>query len=150
VHEAVEETEVYISRMASLDMGFALESKNKLDNSLNYVQQLNQKMADVIVKQNEISGRVDKVVGSAVTSLQFQDIAGQLLGHSRMRLDTMQEAWQQIEDLAKREQTGVPVTSGEVEQVTQRIAGLFAKAEQVSSRNPVRQDKMVSDEIELF
>ncbi|HCI53347.1 MAG TPA: chemotaxis protein [Gallionella sp.] len=150
VHQAVEETEVYISRMASLDMGFALESKNKLDNSLTYVQQLNHKMSEVIIKQNEISGRVDTVVGSAVTSLQFQDIAGQLLGHSRLRLDTMQEVWQQIEEMAKREQSGVPVTQGELEQATQSISELFAKAGQVSSRNPVRQDKMVSDEIELF
>ncbi|WP_190274099.1 methyl-accepting chemotaxis protein [Gallionella capsiferriformans] len=150
VHQAVEETEVYISRMASLDMGFALESKNKLDNSLTYVQQLNHKMSEVIIKQNEISGRVDTVVGSAVTSLQFQDIAGQLLGHSRLRLDTMQEVWQQIEEMAKREQSGVRVTPDELEQATQRISELFAKAGQVSSRNPVRQDKMVSDEIELF
>lgn len=150
VHQAVEETEVYISRMASLDMGFALESKNKLDNSLTYVQQLNHKMSEVIIKQNEISSRVDTVVGSAVTSLQFQDIAGQLLGHSRLRLDTMQEVWQQIEEMAKREQSGVRVTPDELEQATQSISELFAKAGQVSSRNPVRQDKMVSDEIELF
>lgn len=150
VHSAVEETELYISRMASLDMGFALESKVKLDNSLSYVQRLNQKMADVIVKQNEISGRVDKVVGSAVTSLQFQDIAGQLLGHSRLRLDTMQEAWQYIEELAKRDQSGSPATLNEIEQISGKISGLFAIAEQVSARNPVRQDKMDSLEIELF
>lgn len=150
VHAAVEETERFINRMASLDMGFALESKTKLDNSLGYVQRLNQKMAEVIDKQAEISGRVDQVVGSAVTSLQFQDIAGQLLGHSRLRLDAMQEAWQYIEELAQREQNDIAVNPLEIEQISGKISEVFARAEQVSSRNPVRQDKMQSDEIELF
>ncbi len=150
VHNAVEETEVYISRMASLDMGFALESKAKLDNSLMNVQLLNHKMSAAVVKQGEISARVDEVVGAAVTSLQFQDIAGQLLGHSRLRLDTMQEAWQHIESLAKREQAGASISAGEINHISAKIAELFVKAEQVSARNPVRQDKMQSDEIELF
>lgn len=150
VHAAVEETESYINRMASLDMSFALESKGKLDNSLGYVQKLNQSMAEVIEKQTEISGRVDQVVGSAVTSLQFQDIAGQLLGHSRLRLDAMQEAWQYIEELAQREQAGIAASPVEIVQISEKIAELFVRAEQVSSRNPVRQDKMKSEEIELF
>lgn len=150
VNADVEEAEYFIGKMASLDMGFALESKAKLDNSLMKVQKINHCMSQAVVKQNEITARVDQVVGSAVTSLQFQDIAGQLLGHSRLRLDTLQQAWQHIEEMAKREQTGVPVTSGEVEQLSVRITELFFKADLVSSRNPVRQDKMDSQDIELF
>jgi len=150
VHAAVAETEGYISKMASLDMSFALESKLKLDNSLSYVQELNQKMSVVIVKQNEIASRVDRVVATAVTSLQFQDIAGQLLGHSRLRLDAMQEAWQYIEGLAKRDQAGTTATTEEIYQIGEQIAQLFERAGQVSARNPVRQDKMESSEIELF
>ncbi len=150
VHEAIGETEGFISKMASTDMQFALESKARLDNTLLHVQKANQKMADVIVKQDEISGKVNQVVGAAVTSLQFQDIVGQLLGHSRLRLDTMQDAWQRIEDMAKREQGGGRLSVGEVEQVGREIAESFAHAEQVSARNPVRQDKMESSDIELF
>lgn len=150
VQSAVAETEVYISRMASLDMHFALESKSKLDNSLSRVQALNHKMSEVVLKQGEISIRVDQVVGSAVTSLQFQDIVGQLLGHSRLRLDSLQEAWQHIESMAKREQSGVPVSQSDIDMVSGQIAQLFVRAEQVSARNPVRQDKMDSQEIELF
>lgn len=149
-HEAIKETEAYISRMATLDMGFALESKLKLENSLSYVQQLNQNMSDVIVKQSELSGKVDQVVGAAVTSLQFQDITGQLLGHSRLRLDTLQEAWLGIEELARREQSGVSATSAEIEQASQKICAAFARAEKVSARKPVLQDKMDSGDIELF
>jgi methyl-accepting chemotaxis protein len=150
VHGAIAETENYISNMASLDMNFALESKARLDNSLQLVQELNAKMSDAIVKQNIISGKVDQVVGAAVTSLQFQDIVGQLLGHSRLRLDTMQNVWLRIDDMAMREQRGVLISSAEINQISEEISEVFSHAESVSARKPVRQDKMESTEIELF
>lgn len=150
VHGAIEETEAYISKMASLDMNFALSAKTRLDKTLSHVQEANRKMSDVIVKQNEISSKVDQVVGAAVTSLQFQDMVGQLLGHSRLRLDTMQNAWQRIDSLAKREQEGVRLTAAEIEQLSMEIVAVFALADQVSARNPVRQDTMESSDIELF
>ena len=150
VHGAIEETEGYISRMASLDMNFALDAKSRLDNTLNHVQQANKKMSDVIVKQNEISSKVDQVVGAAVTSLQFQDMVGQLLGHSRLRLDTMQNAWQRIDSLAKREQEGTRLSAAEIEQLSIEIVAVFELADQVSARNPVRQNTMESSDIELF
>lgn len=150
VHGAIGETESFISKMASMDMQFALESKIKLDNTLLHIQQANQKMSAVIIQQDEISGKVDLVVGAAVTSLQFQDMVGQLLGHSRLRLDTMQIAWQHIDDMANREQGGAQLTASEIEQASQKIAEVFARADQVSARSPVRQDKMQSSDIELF
>ncbi len=150
VHGAIAETENYISSMASLDMNFALESKARLDNSLQLVQELNAKMSEAIVKQNIISGKVDQVVGAAVTSLQFQDIVGQLLGHSRLRLDTMQNVWLRIDDMAMREQRGVIITSDEITQISEEISEVFSHAEKVSARKPVRQDKMESTDIELF
>ncbi|MCX7194085.1 MAG: methyl-accepting chemotaxis protein [Proteobacteria bacterium] len=150
VHGAISETESFISKMASMDMQFALDSKNRLDNTLLQIQQANQKMSEAIIHQNEISGKVDQVVGAAVTSLQFQDMVGQLLGHSRLRLDTMQVAWEHIDNVAKREQAGGKLTSDEIEQVSREIAEVFSRAEQVSARSPVRQDKMESSDIELF
>jgi hypothetical protein len=117
---------------------------------LQLVQELNAKMSDAIVKQNIISGKVDQVVGAAVTSLQFQDIVGQLLGHSRLRLDTMQNVWLRIDDMAMREQRGVTITSAEISQISEEISEVFSHAEKVSARKPVRQDKMESTDIELF
>ncbi|MDD2720981.1 MAG: methyl-accepting chemotaxis protein [Gallionella sp.] len=150
VHGSIQETEDYISKMASLDMSFALDAKSRLDNTLLHVQQANHKMSEVIVKQNVISGKVDQVVGAAVTSLQFQDMVGQLIGHSRLRLDTMQNAWLSIDELAKREQTGAGLSADEIEQLSSEIVAGFALADQVGARNPVRQEKMESSDIELF
>jgi methyl-accepting chemotaxis protein len=150
VHAAVADAETAIHKMASLDMEFALQAKGRLDSTLIRVQEINHAMSGVIVKQNEISGKVDTVVGAAVTSLQFQDMVGQLLQHSRLRLDTMQKAWERIGGLAEREHGGMVISQAEIDRVRQEMSEVFAGAERVSARNPVRQDKMESGDIELF
>ena len=150
VHSAILDAEQSINQMASLDMDFALGSKNRLDAIMQRVQQSNQDMSLVIIKQNEISGKVNEVVGNAVTSLQFQDMVSQLLQHSRLRLDSMQEAWNIIGDLAKAEQGGESTTPDAADRVCQKIVEIFQKANQVSQRNPVRQEQMQSGDVDLF
>lgn len=150
VHAAIVDAEKSINKMASLDMDFALDSKNRLDAIMQRVQQSNRDMSLVIVKQAEISGKVNEVVGSAVTSLQFQDLVNQLLQHSRLRLDSMQEAWRIIGDMAQDEQSGKSTSSDEVDRVRQQVVEIFSKANQVSQRNPVRQEHMQSGDIDLF
>jgi methyl-accepting chemotaxis protein len=150
VHDSIGEAEKSISQMASLDMQFALDSKNRLDAVMQRIQQTNLNMSQVIVKQAEISSKVDAVVGSAVTSLQFQDMVGQLLQHSRLRLDSMYDAWRMIGELAKDEQAGKLVSLDETRRVVQEITDIFSRANQVSQRNPVRQEHMQSGDIDLF
>ena len=150
VHGAIGEAEKSISQMASLDMQFALDSKKRLDEIMYRVQQVNENMSQVIAKQTEISGKVNDVVGSAVTSLQFQDMVNQLLQHSRLRLDSMQEAWRIIGDLARDEQNGKLASPDETSRVSQEIVEIFKRANQVSQRNPVRQEHMQSGDIDLF
>lgn len=150
VHADIVDAEQSINQMASLDMDFALDSKKRLDAIMQRVQQSNSEMSQVIVKQTEISGKVGEVVGNAVTSLQFQDLVNQLLQHSRLRLDSMQEAWHIIGDMAQEEQGGKPVSADEVDRVRQQVVEIFSKANQVSQRNPVRQEHMQSGDIDLF
>lgn len=150
VHAAIADTEHSINQMASLDMEFALSSKNRMDAIMQRVQQANNEMSQVIARQAEISGKVKEVVGNAVTSLQFQDMVGQLLQHSRLRLDSMQEAWRIIGDMAQEEQSGKLITSGEAERARQKIVEIFSNANTVSRRNPVRQDQMQSGDVDLF
>ena len=150
VHAAIVDAEQSINQMASLDMDFALDSKNRLDAIMQRVQKSNQDMSLVIVKQTEISSKVNEVVGSAVTSLQFQDLVNQLLQHSRLRLDSMQDAWRIIGDLAQEEQNGKLASSDDTNRVRLQIVEIFSKANQVSQRNPVRQEHMQSGDIDLF
>jgi len=150
VHSALIDAEQSINQMASLDMDFALNSKTRLDAIMQRVQKSNSDMTQVIAKQTEISGQVNAVVGKAVTSLQFQDLVNQLLQHSRLRLDSMQEAWRIIGELAQKEQDGKLASPGDAEQVRMKIVEIFSVANRISNGNPVRQDDMQSGDIDLF
>lgn len=150
VHSAIVEAEHAANQMAALDLNFALQSKQRLDNVLTQVQDINHTLANVIKKQSEISVKVDEVVGAAVTSLQFQDMVNQLVQHSIQRLNSMQTAWVRMGEIAQQEQSGVVVSQQEIEVVCQEIVQMFKQADQLSSRNPVRQEHMNSGDIELF
>ena len=150
VRASITDTEQSINQMASLDMAFALESKGRMDAIMQRVQLTNQNMAQVIAKQNEITSQVDQVVGSAVTSLQFQDMVGQLLQHSRLRLDSMQQAWDRMGVLAQEEQGGKSTSLAETEEVRKEITEIFKRANETCERNPVRQEHMQSGDIDLF
>ena len=150
VHKSIADTEESINQMASLDMMFALESKGRLDTIMHNVQQANQNMAKVIIEQNEITSQVDQVVGSAVTSLQFQDLVTQLLQHSRLRLDSMQQAWDRMGVLAQEEKDGKSTSVAEADVVRQEITEIFKRTNEVCERNPVRQEHMQSGDVDLF
>ncbi len=150
VYTSIAEAEKYISKMASLDMNFALEAKSKIDDTLDHVKEINRGMVQIIEEQNEISDRVDKVVGNAVTSLQFQDMVGQLIHHSHTRISNMETAWARLGEWSAQSQQGQTASIERISQMRKEINDIFAEAESLSERSPVRQNKLESSEIDLF
>jgi methyl-accepting chemotaxis protein len=150
VHDAIAGTEQSIKQMASVDMDFALHSKNRMDTVMAHARQINHDMSQAITRQAEISGKVGQVVGSAVTSLQFQDMVNQLLQHSARRLDSMQGVWRRLEALAGQVRRDGGMSGEEVERARTEIFELFDQVNQVSARNPVRQESLQSGGVELF
>lgn len=150
VRNSLMDAEKSISNMASLDMGFALQSKEKIDGTMQHVRTLNQSMVKVIAEQNKISKEVDLVVGKAITSLQFQDMVGQLIQHSRTRIDSMEIAWQHLGAWANEAEQGHAAAHDRISQMRQEISDIFIEAERLSERSPVRQNKLESSEIDLF
>lgn len=150
VRASILDAEKSISQMASLDMNFALESKSKMDATLAHVNQMNKNMVKVIEDQRKIAGEVEQVVGRAVTSLQFQDMVGQLIQHTHTRIGSMETAWQRMGDWAGEAQHGQAASLERISQMRQEISDIFAEAERLSERSPVRQDKLESSDIDLF
>ena len=150
VRNSIVDAEKSISEMASLDMNFALESKNKIDATLANVKGINESMMRVISDQSGVTSKVDEVVGRAITSLQFQDMVGQLIQHAHTRITSMETAWLKMGEWADESQPGKTVSSEQISQMRQEINDIFLHAEQLSARSPVRQDKLESGEIDLF
>lgn len=150
VKEAIGTAEGSIAQMASLDMSFAVNSKKKVGEALERAQKLNAHMAVVIEQQANMSREVDDVVGRAISSLQFQDMVGQLLQHSNTRINSMEQAWHRMGDWSKEAAQGCAASPGKIVQMRTEISEIFAEADEMGKRNPVRQEKMATGDIDLF
>ncbi len=150
VYQAVKDAEGAINKMSSMDMAFALEAKDKLDSTLMHIHGSSRVMTNIIVKQSEISSRVQGVVNTAVTSLQFQDMVGQLLQHATKKLAAMHQAWLRMGEFAEGERRGTRFSHAEVEQIRMEMEQLFVNGDQVSEKKPVRQGSMTTGDVELF
>ena len=150
VKEAISTAEGSISKMASLDIGFAVESKRKVDEILVRAQKMNTDMVVIIGQQSNISDEVEVVVGNAITSLQFQDMVGQLLQHSNTRINGMKAAWSRMGEWSNEAAQGRAASLDKIEKMREEISEIFAQADAMGKRNPVRQDKMEVGNIDLF
>lgn len=150
VRDAITGTEQAIQYMATLDMDFALRSKRQLDATMTNVRRINQDMAGAMEQQETIAKKVGEVVGRAITSLQFQDMVNQLLQHSRTRISSMESAWHHMGDWAQEASQGAVASHEKIDLMRGEIVEIFALADQLSQKNPVRQEKMQSGDIDLF
>jgi methyl-accepting chemotaxis protein len=150
VHTAIVDAQESIHKMASLDMDFALESKRNLELTLQHIQEINQGMSAAIEKQTQLGLEVDSVAGKAVTSLQFQDMVNQLIQHSRARIGGVEKAWGLFGAWSNEALGNTTVSPDRIDQMRREVNEVFEHTEKVGNRNPVRQDKMDTGDVELF
>ena len=70
-----------VSRMASKDMSMAIHSKENVDEMLKQISSLNESVEQNLQKVSDSSQVIEDNVGIALQSLQFEDMASQLMGH---------------------------------------------------------------------
>ncbi|OYY92287.1 MAG: hypothetical protein B7Y41_16455 [Hydrogenophilales bacterium 28-61-23] len=144
VHGSVLVAHESIYAVASMDMNFALQSKQHVHNTMTRIGDINQTMADAVRRIDEHAGHVAHGVNAAVTALQFQDVTSQLLEHAQKRLanaDTM------IAQLAKNVHQSAQLSGG----LHNARNGLREHIRKDEQRNyPVMQERMSSGDIELF
>ena len=144
VHAALGEANESIHAVATMDMSHALQSKHRVQETMQRIERLNAAMSDAAQRINQHADAVGSQVNRAVTALQFQDMTSQLLEHGRTRITAVQEA---MTALAQ-----APDRSADV------LEGLIGAAAQAKSRvtaadfhkSAVAQTHMGSGEVELF
>jgi len=133
-----------IYEVASLDMNFALQSKQRVHSTMTRIGQINHDMADLANKIDQHANQVSVEVNAAVTALQFQDMSSQLIDHALSRINNVAQL---VEVISSQIQQSPDLSSG----LSQARTAMRAKAEVESSRNhPVKQESMSSGDIELF
>ena len=91
VNNSLHEAEDSISKLATKDMTYVMDSKKHVESMMGELAELNKTIEKNGVELGQISTRVEQNVAVAVSTLQFQDMSSQLIGHAQMRLAALHE-----------------------------------------------------------
>lgn len=156
VHQFVDSAESAIFALAAQDMNFALQSKKQVEVAMRDVQEMNAHVSRSLVTLGENASDLEVRVGSAITSLQFQDLVTQLVSHSMGRVTGLRQLANSLQAMQNGLIQGLAQAKpeGDVAQTLQApMARVEEDCEQLASsgkRNPVAQESMSSGDVELF
>lgn len=147
VNNSLAAAEESIKNLATKDMNYVMGSKKHVESMMADIAELNETVAMNGVELSQISSRVEQNVAVAVSTLQFQDMSSQLIGHAQMRLAALQEV---INELGKgSDQVSCSAyleqLAGYKRSLQQHVVALDEK-----KSNPVAQNNFNTGEVELF
>ena len=141
-----------ISEIASKDMSVAIKSKERVDEMMGNLNEMNGFIAAKLSEVSDITSRIESGVNLAVQSLQFEDINRQLCDYIGVHLNQITEHFDSMNTQLK--QTGQEIVS--TDEIIVLIANINSLLSQdlekinQNTRQTVQQDDMSEGEIELF
>jgi len=150
ISNALQAVESAIFEMAEQESKLVDDATGKVEGLIEKSKGFNQGVAESAEEISQISEQVGAEVGAAITSLQFQDMASQLIGHVNGRLQNMSPILESLGDFTQAQQ------QSEQEELEIRLESLLVRLQDVSTRvenvqhNPVSQKSMDEGDIELF
>lgn len=149
MHRSVIEAEQSINGMASKDMRFALDSKLRVESMLGSVRSINRQMVMTVDQLTDIAKEVESEVRVTVTSLQFQDLATQLVTRVGDRIGAMSGALDEIERIQH-----TPTAIQDLPALSRYLKQYDTVLEKANAgpmgKGPVSQHQMSAGEIDLF
>jgi methyl-accepting chemotaxis protein len=151
VNDSVVSAEDAINEVASKDMNFTLQAKQQVDQTMDEVQTINERMSSGIARMGEIARHLERDVDASVTALQFQDMVTQLLGHLNRRVEALGMMNDALADVAQRcVGSDVVRTDPRIAEALSQCARIVGEAREHAAHNPVTQTGMGSGDVELF
>lgn len=140
---ALGETNSIVGQIASLDMKHALEAKDNLDQTIGELEQVNRFVSNSLEASSSIARAIQSDVAKAVTALQYEDMATQLISHVESRLAVLGDGINSARAL---------LAGGDVIAVLQKIGDVL---QQEVKKNPdslrtVTSTSMERGDVELF
>lgn len=139
VFQELKHAEEEVGQLAAKDMSFALTSKKQVSTMLQNLEQLNHHTVNVVNELNAISVEIDHGVSRAVTALQFQDMAGQLVGQIRRHQNKLHALGEALQSMQKQSPA----------HWSDYLAEQASALEQALS-SPVVQENITAGDVELF
>ena len=153
VSRSLQMADTSLQEISSKDMNFALQSKQNVEAMMGHIGQMDRNIAETTANLLELTTKIERDIQLTVMSLQFQDLAGQLLRHSCNRIDAMQSIVTGIKSVAQEDsQSGAATVGGAVDRI-QRLRQVIHDAESAiekTTHNPVKQVQMDAGDVDLF
>jgi methyl-accepting chemotaxis protein len=155
MQQSVQQTEDAIQRMASQDMTFALESKQRVEEIIQTMEQQNRSRSDAIERLGAAAQEMDGRVNVAITALQFQDMVSQLIDHVKLRVGALDNVTHRLGAMgdALKGSVGAAGMADTIETLKREAAMVAAELHSLATettKNPVGQRAMTQGDIELF
>jgi methyl-accepting chemotaxis protein len=150
--DAIAKVRDTVSQMASRDVNRSRDAKNEVSRLLGQLQAMNDSMASGMRDVSSCNEAIDRSVGDAVRSLQFEDISTQALGSAEVhlqRLTAINREAVSLQELLSRSNGNDEAVMRAVEQFGNRLRELRDQW-QKPPHKPVTQVAMDSGSVELF
>jgi methyl-accepting chemotaxis protein len=144
----VDQARETISALASQDMNFAIQSKQKVKDMLQHLEQVNEQVEHALGDVNRIGGDIDRLVGEAVRSLQFEDIVRQTAEHCAGDIEQLRMLSGSLKQVVHGSRGEAPFTDI-IERMSVVIEDVRHNRMHTKS-SPVAQETMDEGEVELF
>ncbi len=142
-----------ISSMATRDVGFLHKSEDEVHEMMDAIGEINRRMNASVERLSQIGVEVEENARTAITSLQFQDLTSQLLGHAGRRLEEVEVIVGELASLPLEQEEHYESASHECRARLERVRSSLEEAGKrldALHHNPVSQNKMSSGDIDLF
>jgi len=147
LHSSFSNADTSIQRISSVDMGFASESKRRIEQVLEQLERINHESSEALSSQSILAAEVEENIQQATTGLQFQDMTSQLLDHTETRLDAIHDLMDDLAHLTKEDSAR---TAEEILlHIREKLQETRTKIDNMK-HNPVAHGNMDSGDIELF
>lgn len=147
LHSSFSNADTSIQRISSVDMGFASESKRRIEQVLVQLERINHESSEALASQSSLAADVEENINQATTGLQFQDMTSQLLDHTETRLNAIHDLMDDLAHLTKEDSAR---TSEEILlHIREKLQEARTKIDSMK-HNPVSHGSMDSGDIELF
>ncbi|MBI5746009.1 MAG: hypothetical protein HZA13_03295 [Nitrospirae bacterium] len=134
--------------LASKDMSFALKAKADLTDMMARIKVLNERMLECMREISRINTDIQSNVNSAVTSLQFEDLATQLVRRIVNHLDGIEKMLNSIGRIKMGGDIG-KVDGDLISRIKKEIEDAISLLEKKDDES-IRQERIIAGSIELF
>ncbi len=153
ITQALSSVEEVIQQMASQDQTVSGNTKVRVDDLMSKTRAFNEKIEESVGQISESSEHVGAEVRRAVTSLQFQDMATQVLGTMQGRVENLASLLESLAVLSLEHRESGDDLRDDCEKRLDEFKTALNEAEQLLERaghNPVSQKSLDEGDIELF